>query len=339
MNKKIIAVAIIFLSVICNSLFAQELPLLNPGYANSFLYNPSLAGGSFNTNGSFFIANKNSFVDINGHPASGILSAHMPIKKYSCGIGSNIFFNSTNVFQTFYSSIAFAYHIVLDRDKSLSFGLSADLYHIGVDMSEVNITNNNLPDPNIFKYSGGKWLLNFSSGFNFQTNLFTLGGTVNNLRSSIVSKTNTAMSSYYSAYLKFSIPAFLNRDIIQPMIIYRQLPFSNPVGNAGLFYSYKSKNSIDRFNDGYLLGGVFLNTNLQVSILAGFKILKRMQLTYNYESSGQYQGYIGASHEIMIIYNIIELSPSDRSNEYLTWYGKKLKLKRFFSTLKKKNRN
>jgi len=335
MNIKFI-ISTIALLVFFNTLYSQELPLLSPGFTNSFIYNPSLAGGPFNTKGSFFIANKNSFIGVEGHPVSTILSAHIPVKKYNCSVGANFFFNRTNVFQTLYSSVAFAYHIVLDRDKSLSLGLSSDIYHIGADMSKVKVGNNTISDPNIVKYSEGKLFLNFSSGINYQTELFSIGGSVNNLKNSIVSKTNATMFSYYSAYLKFSIPVYANRDIIQPMITYRQLPFADPVGNAGFFYSYISKNSLDRFKDGYLLGGVFLNTNLQVSFLAGFKILKRVQLTYNYELSGQYQSYVGSSHELTLQYNIIELSPSDWSNEYHTWYGKKLKLKRFIARLFKK---
>ncbi|MBN2610398.1 MAG: PorP/SprF family type IX secretion system membrane protein [Bacteroidales bacterium] len=331
MNKYLMISMVSLLSGIFNSAYNQELPLLSPYYTNSFLYNPSLAGGAFNTTGSFFIANRKNFVHVAGHPVSNILSAHVPLKKNKCGIGGKILLNNTNVFQTVYSSVAFAYHIPFDHFKSLSFGLSSDLYHMGIDMSTVNVADRHIIDPNILKYSNGEWLLNFSTGFNFQTERLSVGGTINSLRNSYKPFDDGKMYSLYSAYLKYTIPVFLRRDILQPMVVYRQLPFSNPIGNAGIFYSYKSKNSLDRINDGFLLGGVFISTNFQISMMAGINILKRLQLTYNYETSGSYQGYIGASHEIALTYNIIELSKSDWSNEYLTWYEKKLKLKRFLS--------
>ncbi|MBN1184099.1 MAG: PorP/SprF family type IX secretion system membrane protein [Bacteroidales bacterium] len=328
MSNKSLRIVFIFLSVFSNCNIGQEIPLLSPVYSNSFLYNPALAGGAFNTNGSFFVSNHRSFVNVNGHPVSNIFGAHMPIKKYNCGIGGNVFINRTNFLQTEYSSVAFAYHISFEKNKSLSFGLSSDLYHVGVDLEKVTNNNEILNDPDILKYMNGSWLINFSSGVNYQTEWYSVGGTMNNTRNVITSLSNNKMNSYYSAYFTCFIPVCLNRDIIQPMVIYRQLPYSSPLGNLGLLYSYKSKNSLDRFYDGYTMGGFFVNTNLQMSFLAGFKVAKRLQLTYNYESSGRYHRYIGASHEVTLIYNIIELSFSDRNNEYLTWYGRKLKLKR-----------
>ena len=56
--KSILILATIYLHTV---VLPQELPVLSPYHTNSFLYNPSLAGGMYKTNGSFMVLPPSSF--------------------------------------------------------------------------------------------------------------------------------------------------------------------------------------------------------------------------------------------------------------------------------------
>lgn len=319
---------------------SQELPVLSPIHTSSFLYNPSLAGGMFNTTGSFFVSHKSSFSGVPGNPVSNVFSGHAPVSKFNIGLGGNLFIDKANVVQTIYSSVAFSYHLVLDHYQSISFGVSTDLYHLGVDMQSINVVNNDRVDPNILKYNDGELKLDFSFGLNYQTEFLALGGTANRLRQfPAFTKGSDFSNCYYSAYVKGIIPTAMQRDRFEPMITYRQLPYTSPIANLGFIYSYKSRNTVDKIEDGYITGGTFIGSGGQISAMLGIKLIKRIHLLYCYESSGKYQKYIGPSHELTLTYDIIVLNKIDRNSEYLIWGTRKTKLKRKLSIGEKKKRS
>jgi type IX secretion system PorP/SprF family membrane protein len=322
---------VIIIHIFTYSACAQEIALLSPGLTNSFLYNPSLAGGTYKTSGTMFLANRYSHTQIPGHPRSAVLSASMPLSGNKIGIGSNIFIEKINVFQTIYFSSAFAYNLRFDEYKCFSFGLSADVYYTDINLSEVNYNQQEIVDPELVSYSDGKYRLEFSFGLNYNSEKLSFGSTINSISRMFENKTNSSGSSFYSAYIKYSIPVMLDRDLLEPMVTYRQLPYSKPIGNAGFYYSHKYKNEMKRTNAGFFIGGIFLGTGLQFSVIAGFKVLKRVQLSYSYETSGKYHAYLGPSHEISLMANIIDQNPLEVYNEYLNWKDKKLRLKRNLS--------
>ncbi|MBN1414870.1 MAG: PorP/SprF family type IX secretion system membrane protein [Bacteroidales bacterium] len=323
-NKKYL---FLFLLMHPAAVFSQEMPVLSPGFTNSFLYNPALAAGTYKTTGTVLLVHKSTFTQVAGHPVSTVLSASLPLKNHKIGLGANLFHEKINVFQTTYFSPAFAYSLNFNKYKTLAFGLSTDLYYTDIDLRKVNYDRAEINDPELSGYSDGKYYLDFSLGINYYSRIISFGATVNRVVQ--LFKNNC----YYSAYARLSLPVAQERDVIEPLLTYRQLPFSRPVGNLGLTYSYKNINRFGFRTDGLITGGVFVSTNMQLGFMAGFKVLKRVQLTYNYETSGKYQHYVGPSHEISLVLNIIDLSPMEWYNEYLKWYRHKNRIgKRLFKT-------
>ena len=301
----------------------QDLPMLSPVFVNSSLYNPAFAGGDFNSSMYVSVINKNSFSKVNGHPVSNIVSGHVPLRKYTIGLGGNMYYKRINFIQNIYASLAFAYHVPFNRDHKLSFGLSSDITSISFDMTSIHSENENNFDPIIGKYANGKINIDFSTGVNFQAEYFSIGGTLNCLGKILWQNKNYISLS--SAYTRFRIPVFLKRDLIEPMITYRNLPLSSARLDIGFIYSYKSKNAFNRCYDASILAGIFVGNKKSFSAAFGCRLLKRVFLIYNYELTGRYSHITGCSHEIALQYNSIVLSRLDKYNEYLTWKERRYK--------------
>ena len=296
----------------------QELPLLSHSTVNSFLYNPSLAGSDFDSKGTIYLVHKHSFSSIGGHPVLSMISGNIPVNDFHIGIGGNIFYEKVNVLQTIYGSAAFSYHLLVDRYKRLSLGLSADMYYMGLNHDDLKLYNESLYDPIINEYENGKMRLDFSAGFNYQTERLAIGGTINSLRATIITS-ESEYSNYHSAYIKYSIPVFYQRDLIEPMITYRSIPFSTPQGSFGLYYSYKKQNTLGSLKDGYLIVGASISTNLSAGMTAGIRLLKRTKLFYNFESAGKYHKYLGYSNEITLRFDNVNLNYIEQGREYHKW--------------------
>ncbi len=325
-------ICIVLLNVIFMTVYihGQELPMLSHTHVNSFLYNPSLAGADFDSKGTVYIVQRNCFSGLAGNPTLSMISGNMPVKDFLIGIGGNVFYEKINVMQTIYGSLAFSYHLPVDNHKRLSLGLSADVYYMGLDRNELKVYNESLIDPVINDYEDGKTRLDFSVGANYQSEYFAIGVTVNSLRATLLQREKTEYSRYHSAYMKFSIPVFYNRDMLEPVITYRSIPYSTSQGSFGIYYSYKKQNSLGSLLDGYFIAGASISTNLSAGMTVGIRLFKRVKLYYNFESSGKYHKYLGCSNEIMVRFDHINMRYLEQGREYQTWDRRKHLFYRWF---------
>ena len=311
---------------------AQNIPIINPGLTNSFLYNPSLAGSSSSALGSLAFIHKESFTDVQGHPVSDIVSMHVPVNNYDFGIGLNFFMDRVNAMQTIYGSFSYAYHFKFDRNKKLSLGLSGNISQNQLDFSKVKVLYIDQNDQVINEYINDNYIMDFSLGFNYQVKGLTLAGTVNNLGSSGLfhKKYNTALLDYYSAFIKYEIPVNFKQNQLEPYFSYRQLPLAPVKCNLGCNYHYSMCNSLQKTNDRYFTVGFAMGNNLDMSFLMGVDLLKRIHFMYNYEMLGKFNSVVGNFNEIIVQYNFIDMSYYEKNTEYLVWDNRKLNRKRKF---------
>ncbi len=277
--------------VLMLSVFAvrgQELPIFNPKLTDSFLYNPAFAGyGS----GSILFLNKQNWSNTAGAPSTNLLSFNLPIYQGRAGIGLNLFTDKTNIFKTVYGSGAFAYHIIWNKYKRLSMGLSAEMSNTKLDPMAINIPTD---DPLVTKYANQSEMnYDFSFGVNFKTKYLTVGGAFNRLSSSFITdQSKTLLQHYFTAYLNGTLPVAQSRDLFEPLITYRQLSGGNTLGqiDAGLYYT---------FNDILTLGASY-GSQLAGSVHAGFRFQK-IYFSYTREAfSGKTIKTVGASNEFML---------------------------------------
>ena len=265
----------------------QELPIFNPKLTNSFLYNPALAGYA---SGSILFLNKQNWSNTAGAPSTNLLSFDIPIYEGKAGAGLNLFTDNTNIFKTVYASGAFAYHITWNEYKRLSMGVSTEMSNTKLDPLAVNIPTD---DPLITKYAGeSETNYDFSFGINLKTKYLTVGGALNRLSSSFITGQGMSLlQHYFTSYLNGTLPMAHNRDLLEPLLTYRQLSGGNAPGqiDGGLYYT---------FND-MLTMGVSYGSESAGSVHAGFRFQK-IYLSYTREAfAGKTIKTVGASNEFM----------------------------------------
>lgn len=125
--------------------------------------------------------------------------------------------------------------------------------------------------------------------------------------------------------MKYMMPLLNIFDEFEPFIAYKQLPLSSPRGDIGC---YRMRNSLKKLRDNYITAGFAISTNMNTSYSLGVNIRKRMRIMYNYEISGKYNSYTGGFNEIVLQYNLINISNLERYSEYLKWKNSSTKRKR-----------
>jgi type IX secretion system PorP/SprF family membrane protein len=291
---------------------------------NSFLYNPSLAGADMDSKGSVMLVRQECMRAITGHPKLTLLSGNMPLKNYRIGIGGNLLLEQVNFVQQIRANVDFSYHLIFDHIRRLSFGLSTDLTYLTVNKSEVISMDPTLVDPVLLEYEDGKAYLDFSYGMNYHSQVIACGATLNNIRA-MTTKTdmNPSQSGYYSGYLMFFIPVNFHRDMLEPIATIQKLPLSKPIASFGLSYAYRKINTLGKTKDGFITGGLSFDTNLSFGLSLNLQLLKRCRLGYNYQAPGKYFNLLGASHEIVIRFDYLNLTYTQKTDEYYKWNGLK----------------
>lgn len=307
---------------------SQDYPMLGHTLINSVLYNPSLAGADMDAKGSIMLIRQECMSAINGHPTLTLLSGNMPFKNYRIGIGGNLLVEQVNFLQQIRGNADFSYHLIFNHVNRLSFGLSTDLSYLTIDENEVIAMDPTLIDPVLLEYEDGKLYLDFSYGMNYHSQVVACGVTVNNLKGIALQSNENVQKGYYSGYLKFYIPVNFQRDMLEPVITVRKLPLSSPIASFGVSYAYRKVNTLGTMRDGFITGGLSFDTNLSFGISMNIKLLKRLRLGYNYQTSGRYYNLLGSTHEIVLRFNYLNLTYNEKTNEYFKWNNRKYVFRR-----------
>jgi type IX secretion system PorP/SprF family membrane protein len=130
---------------------AQKLPILNQHYINRFSLSPSYAG--LEDGVSLFAGYRNQWADIEGAPITKVLSVNSPIGK-NIGLGATLMNDQEGYFNRLYGSLSYAYHLTLDGEHNISFGLTGMFFEHSINLTDANVGDIN--DPVI----QGKYVLN-----------------------------------------------------------------------------------------------------------------------------------------------------------------------------------
>jgi len=136
-KKNIILILIIFSAITFAK--SQQLPINNQYLVNKFSLSPAFAGFSKHTEG--FLSYRQSLVGIQGAPSLAMLDVNGSIFN-TMGYGASVYAERTGNLTHFYMSLAYAYHVKLNSDMYLSFGLEPKFYRNQLDIA--NVTSNGI---------------------------------------------------------------------------------------------------------------------------------------------------------------------------------------------------
>lgn len=282
---------ILFL-LICSTtsfVFSQDIPLFSQKLTNSFVYNPAIAG---HTVGSFTASYKQNYAQVEGAPKNYFLSMHTPIANYRFGIGANVYQEEVTFLKNMYASLAFAYHVRINKFATLSMGVAGEYNEFGI---------NGLPNYSNDLSENEEWLdfkkngikdFDFSSGLHFQNRFIKAGIAANRMSTTWIKGENRAvLSNFYSASLQGLIPLRSDQDLLEPYVAYRKLSTLNNTLDAGAYYTINKKVTL---GGAYRTGGVGSGT-------VAYRLSKYLLVGYSYETIvGNVGGFVGAANEITL---------------------------------------
>ncbi|HLT75392.1 MAG TPA: type IX secretion system membrane protein PorP/SprF [Ohtaekwangia sp.] len=266
---------------------AQDIPVYSQKLTNSFLYNPSVAG---NTLGSATLSYRQQWAGATGSPQTFFASVHTPFARHRLGTGLNFYQETAGVNQTMYASGAIAYHVRFTDTNLFSMGVSAEYVNSRINYSRVDALDPN--DVLLTEDANASSKVDFNFGLSYKTRYVSFGGSANRI-SNIVGLTDSSRQfpAFYTGFLNFSLPLAGERDLLEPVVYYRNLSNGENQIDAGLFYT---------FNEKITIGGSY-RTGGAAALTAGFRVGKNMFVGYSREMlTGELGSAVRSSNEFTL---------------------------------------
>ena len=268
---------------------AQDLPLFNQKLTNSFLYNPSVAGNGL---GSVTLSNRIHWNGVPGAPKSYLLSAHTPFGYQKYGIGINLISEKIGVLDANYAHAAFAYHLPLNEDSDLSFGLSAEYALLSKNLALIDARDDNdalfTPD--------NRSSMDFSVGISYRNPYLNIGLSSNRLATALgITEFQTQISQFYTGYAIATLP-ITQFHKVEPMFTFRKLSTESAQWDAGLYYSYR---------DGIILGMNYRSNGI-LSPTVALHFDRKLLIGYSFEMFGSdIRRDVGGTHEVTLRFDFM----------------------------------
>ena len=250
---------ILFLFLIGNLTFGQQLPLFSQYLYNKYLINPAVAGSDGYT--SVSLTAREQWVGYSGAPRTFSFSWQTRILKKSfmlkqtsvrrdvyrpksdgkVGFGGYIFSDKNGLIQRTGFQASYAYHLWLQNSTQLSFGLAFTGYFYKINEKEINFEDPNEPWMNndlrrgIFvpDVSFGAYLLNAKYSFGFSADQLSEAS----LKIGSSAYQNFTMSRQYYLFGSYDFSSGMN-TIIQPSFLFKMSEQLKPQADIGVTYIY-----------------------------------------------------------------------------------------------------
>ena len=302
---------ILFLFLIGNLTFGQQLPLFSQYLYNKFLINPAVAGSDGYT--SVSLTAREQWVGYAGAPRTFSFSwqtrmlkksfilkqtkvkraVYRPKSDGKVGFGGYIFSDKNGLIQRTGFQVAYAYHMWLQKNTQLSFGLAFTGYYYKIDETQINFEDPNEPWMNNNLRRGifvpdltfGAYLLNANYSFGFSADQLTeasakIGGPAYK---------NFSMSRQYYLFGSYDFSLSSN-TIIQPSFLLKMSEQIKPQADIGATYIY---------NQGFWVGLAYRTSGALIANI-GVKF-QNMFFGYAYDYTLQeIQSITYGTHEITV---------------------------------------
>ena len=320
--------ALISALIVCTvSLAGQQLPIYSQYLYNKFLINPAVAGSDGYT--SFNLTAREQWVGYSGAPRTFSISGQTRVLKreYSLknttrgnvyrpktdgkiGFGGYIFSDKNGLIQRTGFQASYSYHMWIENNTQISFGLAVTGYHFKINEREINFEDPNEPWLNNELRRGvfvpdadfGIYILNPRYNLGFSTSqLFGAAAKIGG-----EAYQNYSMDRHYYFFGSYSLNAG-RRTELQPSVLFMMSEQLKPMADIGITYNYDQKlwaGISYRTSKAIIINFGFSRSNLFMGYAIDFTLQEIQRVTYG-------------THELTLA---LKFGDSDRKYRWLDRY-------------------
>jgi type IX secretion system PorP/SprF family membrane protein len=263
---KILITIFFFLSWI--TAMAQQDPLYSQYINNPLLINPAYSGST--TDLAISATYRKQWVGFDGSPVTMNANAHMALANSRMGIGMILLQDKIGADKTSEIAFTYGYHVPLNHDLTLSFGLQGGVINYSSDYSDLKIN----PMDNKFT-NQSIWKPNLGTGFILRSDKFMLSISVPKLlaATSVIDQFTTSLYSQHAYALAAYVFQATYRMKVKPWILARMIQ------GVPVSLDYGASVKID---DSYSLGLFTRNFDTYGSV-AQINLGDHLRLSYVFE--------------------------------------------------------
>lgn len=262
----------------------QNDPMLSQQGLNRFIFNPAAAGTSNYFHTSFI--SRNQWTGFPGSPITNIFNAHNFIPALKVGIGLIAMQDKIGLESNFNIKTAYSYHVWLDEDNMLSFGVSAGIYSKNFALEKIILENPSDINVNNLENTVKP---DFDFGVEFNRQELTAGFSITHLLNSHKNATNIKYPRHVYLYASYIYPVLENID----------LKSIASVSNTSNLFSCELAVIGELKNKFWI--GVMNRFNESAVLMGGYYITPKIRVGYSYDINYKpLKRYHGGSHEVFL---------------------------------------
>lgn len=283
------------LSILLYNGKSQQLPMYTQYMFNEYILNPAVAGAK--EYDVLRTSYRNQWTGFDGTPITQTLSAHFRATKKT-GIGFAFFTDKTGTFSNNGLQMSYAYHLPINRNHNVAFGLSALLTYFQYDGTEIILLNPGDPEmpPTVDK----SIMPDASFGVYFYGEYYYAGFSIPHLiQSRMTFDSNgdvfdSRLVRHYYLMGGISLNSSSNNVKFEPSMLIKFTEYTLPQFELGL-----------KFKTGKNIWiGSTCRLGESVAAMLGFEI-KGVFIGYNYDYPFlNLRDFSKTSHEIVVGYNL-----------------------------------
>lgn len=312
MKKSIFSIALALAAI--SGANAQQIPLYSNYFFTPFIYNPAQSGSSGVTEAS--VIHRRQWSGIEGAPQTSALTLNGALNREKIGYSLYAFSDQTDIVQRMGVYGAYAYHVRLAENSTLSFGLAAGYLNNNINQDKIRIKDES--DPLLYpNLRSGNFDLNF--GVNFKIANFQIGAAIPQLLGAPIS-----YSENYSGPVEYSLIRHFvfntqydfeidgDKMVLSPLVMVRTAQYVPTQVDAGAIFNMKDY--------GYI--GAMYRSDYAITANVGVHLNDELSLGYSYDFSlNTYASALGSTNEFILTYRF----GSNKKNERLENEIKRLK--------------
>jgi type IX secretion system PorP/SprF family membrane protein len=254
---------------------AQQLHFTSQYLQHNAMYNPAAAGIS--NKSMLGLSYRSMWSSFPGNPTTFMVYGDAELKKLNAGIGAYLYRDETGPTSRTGVQLAYSYHIKSRNEKNkIGLGLELRALQFAIDKAKLATALGNDP---VLAGSSNKMGIDAGAGVYFTNGKLSAGAAVSQLIQSKLELANVPNSKqggklyrHYNFNANYKIPTGDNIYLI-PNALVRVIENSPSEYELGLNVNYKET----------IWWGLAYRIDQYWSIQAGFKMLKRVGLTYSYD--------------------------------------------------------
>ncbi|PST83385.1 hypothetical protein C7T94_12475 [Pedobacter yulinensis] len=271
---------------------AQQDAMYSQYVFNMMAINPAYTGNRNAISASAFYRSQWSGID--GAPRTGNVTVQSPLNGERMGLGIQVFDDRLGITSTTGAIGSYAYHLTLNNEAKLSFGLQASAMQYKANYGSVDLGSGAAIDP-AFSQNVSKTIANAGAGAFYHTEKFYAGLSALDLLPNKLNE-NTELSARQVPHFFFTTGYVfpVGEDFkFKPSVLVKAVKGAPVEGDIQATFWIKDFISV---------GGLY-RTNADVSGLLGIQVSPQFYLGYAYDASTTaLKRFNSGSHEIMIRY-------------------------------------